>query len=147
MAPAREQGPAELDGLRVLLVEDEPGAREGIHALLRAHNADVQSVESAAAAREAYLLQRPDIMITDIGLPGVEGYVLMQQIRSMERERGDPRVPAMALTAFARIEDVERALAAATDPCHACVQVGRSPVAVRRVLTQARALLYARCLV
>jgi signal transduction histidine kinase/ActR/RegA family two-component response regulator len=113
--PSGEQRAPELDGLRVLLVEDEPSAREGTRALLQAAKASVQPVESATAAREAYVVQRPDIIISDVGLPGEDGYALLQQIRSIEREKGGPRVPALALTAFARPEDREHALAAGFD--------------------------------
>jgi CheY-like chemotaxis protein len=67
------------------------------------------------AAREAYLVQRPDIIISDVGLPGEDGYALLQQIRSIERDQGGPRVPALALTAFARPEDRQRAIAAGFD--------------------------------
>jgi CheY-like chemotaxis protein/anti-sigma regulatory factor (Ser/Thr protein kinase) len=113
--PLGDRRAPELDGLRILLVEDEPSAREGTRALLQAARANVQPVESAMAAREAYLVQRPDIIISDVGLPGEDGYALLQQIRSIEREKGGPRVPALALTAFARPEDRQRAIAAGFD--------------------------------
>jgi CheY-like chemotaxis protein len=101
--------------LRILLVEDEPSTREGTRALLEAGGAQLQAVESATAAREAYMLQRPDIIISDIGLPGEDGYALLQQIRSLEQEHGSTRVPALALTAFAREEDHHRAVEAGYD--------------------------------
>jgi signal transduction histidine kinase len=113
--PEREHSATDLSGLRILLVEDEPSTREGTCALLETKRAQVQAVESAMAAREAYMLQRPGIIISDIGLPGEDGYTLMQQIRALEREHGGPRVPALALTAFARDEDRQRALDAGYD--------------------------------
>ena len=113
--PAREQGSADLTGLHVLLVEDEPSTREGTYALLEANNAQVQAVASAVAAREAYVRQRPDIVISDIGLPGEDGYALMHQIRAIEHDGGGPHVPSVALTAFAREEDRQHALAAGYD--------------------------------
>ena len=114
-SPPGEGAAAGLDGLQVLLVEDEPSAREGTRALLQAARANVQPVESATAAREAYMVRRPDVIVSDIGLPGEDGYALLQQIRSMEREQGSARVPALALTAFARSEDRERAIEAGFD--------------------------------
>lgn len=104
-----------LASLRVLLVEDESTAREAARRLLEDTGARVQAVESAAAAREAYSLVRPDIIISDIGMPGEDGYALMQQIRSLEVKHGISRVPALALTAFARAEDRERAMEAGYD--------------------------------
>jgi two-component system CheB/CheR fusion protein len=104
-----------LAGLHILLVEDEPSAREGTCALLETNGAQLRAVDSAAAAREAYMLQKPDILVSDVGLPAEDGYSLLQQIRSLERERGSPRVPALALTAFAREVDRHRALEAGYD--------------------------------
>jgi two-component system CheB/CheR fusion protein len=104
-----------LDGLRILLVEDEGTTREATRHLLEDARARVQAVESTPAAREAYSIQRPDIIISDIGMPGEDGYVLMQQIRTLERQQGISRVPSVALTAFARVEDRERALEAGYD--------------------------------
>jgi CheY-like chemotaxis protein len=112
---ASGQTAIDLAGLRILLVEDEPSTREGTCALLETRGAQLRAVESAAAAREAYMLQRPDIIISDIGLPGEDGYALLQQIRSLEQEHGDTRMPALALTAFAREEDRRRALEAGYD--------------------------------
>jgi CheY-like chemotaxis protein len=110
-----ERGNSDLTGVRVLLVEDEASAREGTRALLEAKGANVQDVESADAAKDAFKVQRPAILISDIGLPGEDGYTLMQQIRSFEREQGEPRVPALALTAFARAADRQQAFDAGYD--------------------------------
>jgi two-component system CheB/CheR fusion protein len=104
-----------LAGLHILLVEDEGTTREAARRLLEGTRAQVLAVESTAAAREAYSLQRPDIIISDIGMPGEDGYVLMQQVRSLESEHGISRVPSLALTAFARAEDRQRALEAGYD--------------------------------
>ena len=106
------QAAVDLAGVHILLVEDEPSAREGTCALLESNGAQLHAVESAAAARAAYMLQRPDILVSDIGLPAEDGYTLLQQIRSLERERGSAPVPALALTAFAREVDRHRALEA-----------------------------------
>ena len=113
--PSREGGPLDLTGLHVLLVEDEASAREGTRALLEANGAQVQAVESADAAKDAYSVRRPNVLISDIGLPGEDGYSLIQQLRSLERREGGTRMPAMALTAFARTEDRQRAFDAGYD--------------------------------
>ena len=110
-----EQSTADLAGLNILLIEDEPSTREGTASLLESYGAQVRAVETASAARDAYSLQRPTIIISDIGLPGEDGYVLLQQIRCLERQQGIARVPAVALTAYALTEDRERALEAGYD--------------------------------
>jgi two-component system, chemotaxis family, CheB/CheR fusion protein len=110
-----EQSTADLTGLHVLLVEDEPSAREGICALLETNRAHVQAFESADAGRDAYRLQQPDILVSDIGLPGEDGYTFIQYIRSLERDQGWPRVPALALTAFVRDEDRRHSIDAGFD--------------------------------
>jgi two-component system CheB/CheR fusion protein len=105
----------DLQGVRILLIEDEPSSREGTARLLTTYGAEVQAVESAAAAREAYTLRSPDLIVSDIGLGGEDGYVLMRSIRELERTHDYKRVPALALTAFARKEDRKRANAAGFD--------------------------------
>jgi two-component system CheB/CheR fusion protein len=113
--PKRDDSASDLTGLYILLVEDEASAREGTRALLVTKGAYVHAVESADAAREAYKARHPDVLISDIGLPGEDGYALMQWMRSVEIQQGDPRMPALALTAFARQEDRQRALDAGYD--------------------------------
>ena len=115
LAATRGHAAVDLAGLHILLVEDEPSAREGTCTLLETNGAQLRAVESAPAAREAYMQERPDILVSDIGLPAEDGYALLQQIRCLERERGSPRVPALALTAFAREVDRYRALEAGYD--------------------------------
>jgi two-component system CheB/CheR fusion protein len=112
---SRSSDNAPLKGLRVLLVEDESSAREAARRLIESADATVQAVESTPAGREAYLLQRPDIIVSDIGMPGEDGYVLMQQIREIEAGQSFTRVPALALTAFAREADRKRCLEAGYD--------------------------------
>lgn len=104
-----------LEGLEVLLVEDEAMAREATQRLLEQGGAQVRAVHSAAAAREAWEARRPDILLADIGMPDEDGYDLIRSLRDREQAKGSPRVPAIALTAFARSEDRERALAAGFD--------------------------------
>jgi signal transduction histidine kinase/ActR/RegA family two-component response regulator len=105
-----EAGPA-LNGLRVLVVDDEPDAREVTTAVLEERNADVTAVDSSAAALEAIDHAPPDVIVCDIGLPDEDGYVFIRQLRARPAARGG-RVPAAALTAYARPEDRARALLA-----------------------------------
>jgi hypothetical protein len=80
---------------------------------LQGYGARVVAVESAAAALDAIAIECPDVIISDIGLPGVDGYQLLKSIRS--RFADSARVPALALTAFARSEDRQLALSAGFD--------------------------------
>ena len=101
--------------MRALVVDDEDDARELLKSALTQYGADVVAASSAA---EAYTLitatppqERPDVMVTDIGMPGEDGYSLMRRVREWERERG-AYIPAVALTAYGRVEDRMRALRA-----------------------------------
>jgi signal transduction histidine kinase len=100
-----------LTGLRVLLVEDEADARELLSLMLTRQGARVVAVGSVQEALEQFDQQPPDVLVSDIGLPGEDGYALMRQIRGRPAPRGG-QVPAVALTAFARPEDRIRALEA-----------------------------------
>jgi CheY-like chemotaxis protein/two-component sensor histidine kinase len=103
--------PVSLAGLRVLIVDDEADARELLRRLLAEHDCDVTLASSAAEAL-ATLAQRPcDVLLTDIGMPGIDGYDLMRRVRA--GRYGQPR--AIAVTAFARAEDRDRAIAAGFD--------------------------------
>jgi CheY-like chemotaxis protein/two-component sensor histidine kinase len=93
-----------LANIRVLVVEDEPDAAEFVTNLLAMHGADVVTAASAREALDAVVHARPDILISDIGLPEMDGYQLMEQIRKMNVTDGGG-IPAVALTAFARSED------------------------------------------
>lgn len=103
-----------LDGLRVLVVEDELDGREMLVAVFEGYGAHVSAVASAAEAMEALERAPPHILICDIGLPGEDGHELMRRIRALEAKTGG-RIPALALTAYAGIEDRRRALAAGFD--------------------------------
>ena len=97
-----------LDGVRVLVVEDEPDTRNLVRRVLEASQAEVVSAGSAAEALDVLERARPDVVVSDIGMPGMDGYALLAAIR--KRPRGNA-LPALALTAFARTEDRRRALA------------------------------------
>jgi signal transduction histidine kinase/CheY-like chemotaxis protein len=101
---------ATLRGLRVMVVDDEANAREVFSAALESFGAIVQTAESVAHALRVIEDFQPDVILSDIGLPGEDGYSLMRKIRSMNSKLG--QTPAIALTAFAGQEDVQRALLA-----------------------------------
>jgi PAS domain S-box-containing protein len=101
--------PPELEGLRVLLVEDEPDARELLVAVLTQCRADVRAVSNAADALSEFEAWQPEVLISDIEMPGEDGYALIRKIRNLPPERGG-KIPAAALTAYARAEDRMRAL-------------------------------------
>ncbi|HZG50731.1 MAG TPA: PAS domain S-box protein [Pyrinomonadaceae bacterium] len=111
--PAREaeelECPPELAGLSVLVVDDEPDTRELLAAVLTSCGAQVSLAATAAEAFEQIERNRPDVLITDIGMPDEDGYSLLSRIRQLPPERGGT-IPAAALTAYARAEDRVRAL-------------------------------------
>ncbi len=100
-----------LDGLRVLVVDDERDARLLLNEVLQGRGATVHMAASAAEALELFLRTRPDVMVSDIGMPGEDGYSLIKKVRALPVEQGG-RTPAVALTAYARPEDAQRAFSA-----------------------------------
>ena len=105
---------AALAGMRILIVDDEPDCASLTGYLLSQWGADVKTVISAADALgifERYEKWPPDILISDIQMPGMDGYALMRRVRKLELDRGR-NIPAVALTAHSRAEDRIRALAA-----------------------------------
>jgi signal transduction histidine kinase/ActR/RegA family two-component response regulator len=104
-APADLAGLDAIDGSHILLVEDETQTREALKKLLGKGGAKITAVGTAAEAMRAFEESRPDIIISDIGLPQDDGYQLLQRIRSLELERHEPPTPAIALTAFAANKD------------------------------------------
>jgi PAS domain S-box-containing protein len=100
-----------LDGLRVLVVDDEEDALYIVSSVLREHGAEVHSSHSSAAALEEFSHLHPDVVVSDIGMPHMDGYALIRKIRNLPPEQGG-KTPAVALTAYARSEDAQRAFAA-----------------------------------
>ena len=99
----------DLTGLKILVVDDEPDACRLLQYVLGECHADVVTASSAAEAVPLVETARPDILISDIGMPEVDGYELLRRIRALGPARGG-KVPAIALTAFARPEDRARSL-------------------------------------
>jgi PAS domain S-box-containing protein len=100
-----------LVGLTVVVVDDESSARELVAEILRQHGASVKKADSAAAAFDIItsLERMPDLLVSDISMPDEDGYMLIRKIRSLPRDKGGA-IPALALTAFGRMEDRVRAL-------------------------------------
>ena len=103
--------PAALDGLRVLLVEDDRDNREFLTLLLQQLGAHVTAVSSSAEALEALTQQTPDVLVSDIAMPGEDGYTLIRKVRTLfAGPQG--QIPALALTACSSLEDRNQALLA-----------------------------------
>ena len=100
-----------LDGLRVLLVDDEADARQLIGTVIERTGAQVKACESANEALQVLAEWRPDVLMSDIAMPDEDGYSFIGKVRSLPREKGG-ETPAAALTAYARDEDRKRALKA-----------------------------------
>jgi signal transduction histidine kinase/DNA-binding response OmpR family regulator len=99
-----------LEGLRVLVVDDEDDTRDLIATVLRRCGAEVRGCETAAEALEQCHAWSPDLLISDIGLPGEDGFSLIKKVREIEGLCG--QLPAVALTAYASPEDRDRVLSA-----------------------------------
>jgi PAS domain S-box-containing protein len=106
----RLDNPPKLDGLHVLVVDDEADARKWISTVLEECGAEVIAVGSTGEALAALEQFRPDVLVSDIGMPDEDGYTLIRKIRELEPEMGG-RIPAVALTGYARVEDYTEALA------------------------------------
>jgi signal transduction histidine kinase/CheY-like chemotaxis protein len=103
-------GPA-LEGLRVLVVDDDLDALDLATAILTSARATVRTARSAAEALAAFADWRPDVLIADIEMPGEDGLSLIRKVRALE-SAGGAKVPAIALTAYGRVEDRLRTLSA-----------------------------------
>ncbi len=97
--------------MRVLVVDDEPDARSLLRRLLEDCHAVVRTSASARDALDQIAAEPPDVLVSDIGMPGEDGYSLIRRVRALGAERGG-NVPAVALTAYARSEDRVRAIRA-----------------------------------
>ncbi|HVF87642.1 MAG TPA: PAS domain S-box protein, partial [Pyrinomonadaceae bacterium] len=100
-----------LDGMRLLVVDDEPDTCEMLRAMLTQRGAEVVVARSAEEALVEIQRSRFDLLISDIGMPGADGYELLGRVRGLPADRGG-HIPAVALTAYARTEDRLRALRA-----------------------------------
>ncbi len=104
-------GVVRLDGVHVLLVEDDDDSRKLLGTMLKRYGARVTSTKSAAEAFSVFDSELPDVMISDIGMPNEDGYELMRKLRLAPPDKGG-LTPAIALTGYASRKDRERALSA-----------------------------------
>jgi CheY-like chemotaxis protein len=100
-----------LAGVRILVVDDDDPTREFLAFLLELHGASVLSLASASGAITKIGVFRPDVLLSDIGMPDMDGYMLLRQVRALPAEQGGT-VPAIALTAYAGEIDYQQAMAA-----------------------------------
>jgi len=110
-AAAAAAGPPDLAGVRVMVVDDDRDSRELVTATLGYYGADVTAAESAAEAVALLPQVRPDVLLSDIGMSGEDGYSFLRRVRALPPDRGGA-VPAVAITAYAGAGDRARALAA-----------------------------------
>ena len=103
--------PVDLNGLRVLLVDDEPDTLDVLRAILNQFGANVRGAGSTNDALETFLEWKPDVLVSDLGMPGEDGYALIAKVRALTAEQGCD-IPAAALTAHVREEDRASAIAA-----------------------------------
>jgi signal transduction histidine kinase len=125
-----------LDGVHVLIVEDDADSRTVLAVLLQRLGALVEAVASAKEAYDRVAHRRPDVLVSDIGMPDEDGYSLIRRLRQMSGER---RLPAIALTAYARKQDADAALGAGYD-CHLPKPVAPDDLvrAIKRVTLEVR---------
>jgi signal transduction histidine kinase/ActR/RegA family two-component response regulator len=109
---ARDEEPeVRLDGVRVMVVEDETDVRDFLRVSLVQYGAEVTAFATTAEALLAVESERPDVLVSDIGMPGEDGYAFIRRVRALGADRGG-QVPAAALTAYAKGEDGQRVLSA-----------------------------------
>jgi CheY-like chemotaxis protein len=111
-APLEPHRSPSLAGLSILVVDDEADARDLLTVILEERQAKVTAVASPAEACETLEWLKPDVIVSDIGMPGEDGYSFIRNVRLRESEKRLGWRPAIALTAHARIEDRLRALSA-----------------------------------
>ena len=100
-----------LEDIHILLVEDDADSREMLQIMFEQYNIKTTAVDTAAKALEKIKEMNPDLLISDVGLPGEDGYELIQKVRTLPENRGG-KVPAIALTGYASLQDRKQALKA-----------------------------------
>jgi PAS domain S-box-containing protein len=110
-SPSRDFQRIRLPGVKVLVVDDDPDARAVLKRLLNQCDVEVATAESGAEGLALVRSQWPDVIISDIGMPGMDGYEFIREVRSLLPGEGG-KIPAIALTAFARSEDRTKAMLA-----------------------------------
>jgi signal transduction histidine kinase/DNA-binding response OmpR family regulator len=103
-----------LDGMRVLVIDDETDCRDLVGDFLQHHGARVELAASAREGLDKVVSFWPNVIVSDLGMPGEDGYWFIRELRAFPRDRGG-EIPAVALTAYARAEDQQQVLAAGYD--------------------------------
>ncbi len=103
--------PVGLNGIKILVVDDETDTRELVTFILEQQGAKVTAAASAQEALVALTESKPDVLLSDIGMPQMDGYMLIQQVKALASEQGE-QIPAIALTAYAGEMNQQKALAA-----------------------------------
>ena len=101
----------QMTGVRMLVVDDEPDARALLRRFFEERGAMVSTASSVAEAFSMFQAERPDVLISDIGMPGEDGFALIRRVRALPADQGG-RTPAIALTAYARSDDRVKAVLA-----------------------------------
>ncbi|CAG1018340.1 two-component system, sensor histidine kinase [Burkholderiaceae bacterium] len=110
-----EEGEHSLDGLRLLIVDDDKEACAMLQIILADHGALVTAAHDVDQALATLDPQAIDVIVSDVGMPGKDGYELIREIRRREMATQSPRTPAIALTSFTRAQDEEQAINAGFD--------------------------------
>jgi signal transduction histidine kinase/CheY-like chemotaxis protein len=128
-----------LEAISALLVDDDPETREAMRSLLTSLGARVTMVENVERAIAALAQMNPDVLISDLGMPGRDGYSLIKEIRAKEKAASAPHLAAIALTAYGRVEDRVEILAAGFD-AHVVKPVDTAELAavIKRMVEAAR---------
>ena len=111
LSPTPRAEVARLDGLKVLVVDDHEDMRELLRVALTNAGADVRACAQSAEALVNVKTWKADGIVSDIGMPGVDGYELIKKVRRLRQKSGG-RIPAIALTGFAGMDDKSKAIAA-----------------------------------
>jgi CheY-like chemotaxis protein len=110
IAGEKRPAPELLSGLNVLLVDDDSDTLTLMATALTRRQANVTAVSSAGEAIQAIRQKRPDVLVSDIAMPDEDGYGLIEKVRSLENGDTSSCIPAVAITAYAKDEDRDRAL-------------------------------------
>jgi CheY-like chemotaxis protein len=105
-------GPPVLAGIRAVVVEDDPDSRQYMEVVLAQAGADVRATASGEQALALLTREPIDILVADIGMPGLDGHAVVRRLRQLELAEGRKAIPAVAVSAYAAAEDRHRALAA-----------------------------------
>lgn len=111
LSSSEEVTPHSLNGLQILVVDDDADSREFLDFALTSYGAEVLAAACASEAIAAFKQFNPDVLVSDLGMPGEDGYTLIRMVRMLESKQGK-NIPAIALTGYARDSDRDKALAA-----------------------------------